>query len=335
MEDLKLIVLDNIEELGKKIDNNLKKIYKTDKSFIANITRDRFSNGEGKIRINTNIKGKNVYIISDIANYDITYKMYGFIHHMSPDEHFQDIKRVISALQGYAKKIVLIMPLLYQSRQDKRIENESLDCALALQELERLGVNNIITFDVHNICVSNALLNLSFENSYASLDILNQIKEKEDINNILVVSPDMGGMTRARAYADILKSNVGVFYKRRNLNKVEDGKNKIVEHMYLGDDVKSKNIIIVDDMIASGSSIIETIKLLKEKGAGKIYLAVTFAFFTEGIEEFDDCFNKGLFDKLYTTNLSYIPSKIKDKTWFEEVDLSKRVAELIKENNYN
>lgn len=335
MEDLKLIVLDNIEELGKKIDNNLKKIYKTDKSFIANITRDRFSNGEGKIRINTNIKGKNVYIISDIANYDITYKMYGFIHHMSPDEHFQDIKRVISALQGYAKKIVLIMPLLYQSRQDKRIENESLDCALALQELERLGVNNIITFDVHNICVSNALLNLSFQNSYASLDILNQIKAKEDINNILVVSPDMGGITRARAYADILKSNVGVFYKRRDLNKVEDGKNKIVEHTHLGDDVKSKNIIIVDDMIASGSSIIETIKLLKEKGAGKIYLAVTFAFFTEGIEEFDDCFNKGLFDKLYTTNLSYIPSKIKDKTWFEEVDLSKRVAELIKENNYN
>ena len=335
MEDLKLIVLDNIEELGKKIDNNLKKIYKTDKSFIANITRDRFSNGEGKIRINTNIKGKNVYIISDIANYDITYKMHGFIHHMSPDEHFQDIKRVISALQGYAKKIVLIMPLLYQSRQDKRIENESLDCALALQELERLGVNNIITFDVHNICVSNALLNLSFENSYASLDILNQIKAKEDINNILVVSPDMGGITRARAYADILKSNVGVFYKRRDLNKVEDGKNKIVEHTYLGDDVKSKNIIIVDDMIASGSSIIETIKLLKEKGAGKIYLAVTFAFFTEGIEEFDDCFNKGLFDKLYTNNLSYIPSKIKDKTWFEEVDLSKRVAELIKENNYN
>ena len=335
MEDLKLIVLDNIEELGKKIDNNLKKIYKTDKSFIANITRDRFSNGEGKIRINTNIKGKNVYIISDIANYDITYKMYGFIHHMSPDEHFQDIKRVISALQGYAKKIVLIMPLLYQSRQDKRIENESLDCALALQELERLNVNNIITFDVHNICVSNALLNLSFENSNASLDILNQIKEKEDINNILVVSPDMGGMTRARAYADILKSNVGVFYKRRDLNKVEDGKNKIVKHTYLGDDVKSKNIIIVDDMIASGSSIIETIKLLKEKGAGKIYLAVTFAFFTEGIEEFDDCFNKGLFDKLYTTNLSYIPSKIKDKAWFEEVDLSKRVAELIKENNYN
>ena len=277
MEDLKLIVLDNIEELGKKIDNNLKKIYKTDKSFIANITRDRFSNGEGKIRINTNIKGKNVYIISDIANYDITYKMYGFIHHMSPDEHFQDIKRVISALQGYAKKIVLIMPLLYQSRQDKRIENESLDCALALQELERLNVNNIITFDVHNICVSNALLNLSFENSNASLDILNQIKEKED----------------------------------------------------------SKNIIIVDDMIASGSSIIETIKLLKEKGAGKIYLAVTFAFFTEGIEELDNCFNKGLFDKLYTTNLSYIPSKIKDKAWFEEVDLSKRVAELIKENNYN
>ena len=254
---------------------------------------------------------------------------------MSPDEHFQDIKRVISALQGYAKKIVLIMPLLYQSRQDKRIENESLDCALALQELERLGVNNIITFDVHNICVSNALLNLSFENSYASLDILNQIKEKEDINNILVVSPDMGGMTRARAYADILKSNVGVFYKRRDLNKVEDGKNKIVEHTYLGDDVKSKNIIMVDDMIASGSSIIETIKLLKEKGAGKIYLAVTFAFFTEGIEAFDNCFNKGLFDKLYTTNLSYIPSKIKDKAWFEEVDLSKRVAELIKENNYN
>lgn len=333
MEDLKLIVLDNIKDLGYSIDKYLQKINDNNNSFIIPITRDRFSNGEGKIKINKDIKNKDVYIISDIGNYNITYNMYGFTHHMSPDEHFQDIKRVISAISGYASKITLIMPLLYQSRQHKRKERESLDCILALKELENLKVNHIVTFDVHDFNVSNAIPNLPFENFYVANDILDKLIKKENTDNLFVISPDMGAIQRARYYAEILKCDVGVFYKRRDLSKIVDGKNPIVEHVYLGTDVKDKNVIVVDDMIASGESMIEVSKKLKDKGANKIYLVSTFSLFTQGTNAFIKAYEQGLFDKLYSTNLSYVPDKIKNEIWFEEVDCSKTIANIINDLN--
>lgn len=328
-EDLRLIVLDNIEGLGKKTNDYLKEMRDSEDDFIIPITRDRFSNGEGKIKISGTVRDKDIYIISDVGNYDVTYNMHGFTHHMSPDEHFQDIKRVISAISGYAYKITLVMPLLYESRQHKRKGKESLDCAIALKELETLGVNHIVTFDAHDPNVANAIPNLPFENFYPTHDILTDLVTNEDINNLLVVSPDMGAMERARYYAEMLGSDVGVFYKRRDLSKVVNGKNPIVEHVYMGADVKGKNIIIVDDMIASGSSMIEVATLLKEKGANKIYFVATFALLTEGPNAFIKAYNEGLFNKLYTTNLSYVSDIIKKETWYQEVDCSNRMAKII------
>lgn len=329
MDELKLIVLDNIKEMEVKINNHLKMMNNSDNDYIIPITRDRFSNGEGKIKINGTVRDKDIYIISDVGNYNITYNMHGFTHHMSPDEHFQDIKRVISALSGYASKITLIMPLLYESRQHKRKGKESLDCAIALQELEALGVNHIVTFDAHDPNVANAIPNLPFENIYVAHDILDKLIEEENINNLLVISPDMGAMERARYYAEMLGCDVGVFYKRRDLSKVVDGKNPIVEHVYLGDNVSGKNIIVVDDMIASGSSMIEVAKDLKNKGANKIYLAASFALLTEGPDVFIKAYEEGLFDKLYSTNLSYVPDLIKNEPWYFNVDCSNRMARII------
>lgn len=328
-EDLRLIILDNIEDFGSKTNNYLKELRKANEDYIIPITRDRFSNGEGKIKIGGTVRDKDIYIISDVGNYDITYNMHGFTHHMSPDEHFQDIKRVISAISGYASKITLVMPLLYESRQHKRKGKESLDCAIALKELEALGVNHIVTFDAHDPNVANAIPNLPFENFYPTHDILTDLVANEDINNLLVVSPDMGAMERARYYAEMLGSDVGVFYKRRDLSKVVNGKNPIVEHVYMGADVKGKNIIVVDDMIASGSSMIEVASLLKEKGAAKFYFVATFALLTEGPNAFIKAYNEGLFNKLYTTNLSYVSEIIKKETWYQEVDCSNRMARII------
>ena len=252
---------------------------------------------------------------------------------MSPDEHFEDIKRVISATSGHASKINVVMPLLYQSRQHKRRGNESLDCAIALQELERIGVNNIITFDAHDPSICNAIPRLPFENFYPTHTILESLIDYEDIKDILVISPDMGAMERARYYADMLGCDVGVFYKRRDLSKVLNGKNPIVEHMYMGANPEGKDVIIVDDMIASGGSMIEVAEHLKNKGAKNIYLIATFTLFTEGVDKFVEAFDKGLFNKLYTTNLSYIPEKIKELEWFNDVDCSKYLALII--NTFN
>lgn len=329
MNDLRLIVLDNIKELGKEVNVCLKNFNKSSDSYLIPICQDRFSNGEGKIKINGTVRDKDIYVISDVGNYGVTYKMHGFIEHMAPDEHFQDIKRVISAISGYAAKVTLVMPLLYQSRQHKRKGRESLDCAIALQELESLGVDHIVTFDCHDPNVSNAIPNLPFENFYVAHDVLNKIVEKENIDNILVVSPDMGAMERARYYAEILGCDVGVFYKRRDLSKVVNGKNPIVEHEYLGTDVKDKDIIVVDDMIASGSSMLEVSKYLKDNGANKVYLVSTFALLTEGPDKFIESYNEGLFDKLYSTNLSYVSDVIKNEEWYEDVDCSTRLANII------
>ena len=221
------------------------------------------------------------------------------------------------------------MPLLYESRQHRRKGKESLDCAIALQELERLGVNHIVTFDVHDPNVGNAIPTLPFENFYVTHETLNTLIDNENIDNLLVISPDMGAMDRARYYAEMLDTDVGVFYKRRDLSQVVNGKNPIVEHTYLGPSVKDKNIIVVDDMIASGSSMIEVATYLKHHGAKKVYLAATFALLTEGPKIFIDAYKEGLFDKLYATNLSYVPKQIRQLDWYEEVDMTEKLARII------
>lgn len=330
---LKLVVFDNSKELGTKVENHLKQMRNSQEGYIVPITSSRFSNGEGKVAINETVRDKDLYIISDVGNYSMSYKFHGMNHYISPDEHFQDIKRLISATSGHAGKINLIMPLLYQSRQHKRKGRESLDCALALQELERLGINNIITFDVHDPNVANAVPNLSFNNFYPTNIILEKIIENENIDNILVVSPDMGAMERARYYAEVLGCDVGLFYKRRDLSRVINGKNPVVEHVYLGSDIEGKDIIIVDDMISSGGSMLETAETLKKRGARHIYLIATFALFTDGIELFDKAYQEGTFTKLYATNLSYVPENIKDKEWYFDTDCSLLIAEIIDKLN--
>ncbi len=329
MENLKLIVLDNIKEVGENVNKELNYLKNTNQNYILPIKRDRFSNGEGKVTIEDTVRDKDIYIISDVGNYGITYQMHGLTHHLSPDEHFQDIKRVISALSGYPRKITLVSPLLYQSRQHKRKGKESLDCALALQELELLGVNHIVTFDCHDPNVANAIPNLPFENFYPTHTILQQLVQQEQLNNLLVISPDMGALERARYYADMLGSDVGVCYKRRDLSKVVNGKNPIVEHVYMGADVKEKNIIVVDDMISSGTSMLEVATLLKAKGANKIYFIATFALFTDGVDDFNHAYESQIFNRLYTTNLTYVAEEIKSSIWYQEVDCSKQIAEII------
>ena len=330
MSKLKVVVMDNISELGNKVCDELNK---QGKDIILNVKRDRFSNGEGKVSIVDSVNGCDLYILSDVGNYGQSYMMHGREHFMSPDEHFEDIKRVIAATSGHASKINVIMPLLYQSRQHKRRGNESLDCAIALQELERIGVNNIITFDAHDPSICNAIPRLPFENFYPTHTILENLIDSEDINDMLVISPDMGAMERARYYADMLGCDVGVFYKRRDLSKVVNGKNPIVEHMYMGANPDGKDVIIVDDMIASGGSMIEVAEHLRNKGAKNIYLIATFSLFTEGVDKFIEAYDKGLFNKLYTTNLSYIPEDIKKLEWFVDVDCSKYLALII--NTFN
>ena len=316
MNNLKIIVFENFKEVGEKIDKHLKKINNTDKSFIVPINAVRFSNGEGKVEIKGTVRNKDVYLLSDVGNYSTTYTMYKKEHNMSPDDHYQDIKRAISAISGTAEKITLVTPLLYQSRQHKRRLQESLDCSMSLQELKSLGVSHIVSFDVH-------------DNLFATSEILNELIKNENIENLLVVSPDEGAIDRAKYYSTLLKIDFGgMFYKRRG-TKVKNGKNPITEHIYLGEDVKNKNIIVVDDMIASGSSMIEVAEELKKRGANKIIFAVTFSLLTEGKEVFQEAYDKGLFTELYSTNLTYVPEEIKKMPWYHEVDLSKKIAIII------
>ncbi len=329
MSKLKLVISNNCLDLGNKVNEHLMRMNNTTKSYIAKMKSDRFSNGEGKVSINESVNGDNLFILSDVGNYGISYMMHGREHYMSPDEHFEDIKRVIASTSGHASKINVVMPLLYQSRQHKRRGNESLDCAISLQELERIGVNNIITFDAHDPSICNAIPRLPFENFYPTHTILEELIENEDVKDLLVVSPDMGAMERARYYADMLSCDVGVFYKRRDLSKVVNGKNPIVEHMYMGVDVADRDVLVVDDMIASGGSMIEVCELLKKKGARNIYLIATFALFTEGIDKFVEAYENGLFNKLYSTNLSYVPEEIINNEWYVSVDCSKYLALII------
>ncbi len=330
-EDLCIIAMDNCKELGLKVNKEIKKIRNSKDNYLIPIDITRFNDGEGKVTILETIRGKDVYIISDTHNYGMTYEMYGITNHMSPDEHFQDIKRVISAIMGHAKNIKVVMPFLYASRQHRRKSRESLDCALALQELKNLGINGIVTFDAHDPNVQNAIPTLPFDNFFPTNDMLKSFLKKEHFNSedTLVISPDTGAMDRARFLADILRVDVGMFYKRRDISKVVNGHNPIVAHEYLGKDVKNKNVIIVDDMIASGTSSLDVAQELKNRGANKIFFFVTFALFTAGFDLFDEAYQKGLFNSLYATNLTYIPEEIIKKPWLQIADCSEYLAKVI------
>ncbi len=336
--NLKLVVPDNFLEFGKRVNNHINLIRSTKENYIVDMNLIRFNNGEGKCVFNESVRDQDVYILTDIGNYDITYEAQRGIHYMMPDEHYQDLKRIISAIDGRASRITVIMPLLYQSRQDKRSSRESLDCAMALQELERFNVSELVTFDAHNPIVANAIPNkMSFSNGYATSDMIISLLEKEkiDINNLFIVSPDEGARSRAKFLADILGGvKYGNFDKRRDYTKVEDGKNPIIYHEFNGPkNLNGLDIILVDDMIASGSSLIDSAVKIKEKGANNIYLMTTFALFTKGIKMFNEAYENNIFDRLYSTNLTYVPDEYKEQSWYYSVDCSNKVAKIINSLN--
>ncbi|MCL2576094.1 MAG: ribose-phosphate pyrophosphokinase [Defluviitaleaceae bacterium] len=337
--DLGIIALENCKDFGKKLDESIRFLrlqqgIPTPDSFLIDTAQIRFSNGEGKILLNESVRGKDVFLISDVGNYSCTYPLYGYDNHMSPDEHYQDIKRAVSAIGGKAARVNVVMPMLYASRQDRRKGRESLDCAMSLQELENMGVKAVITFDVHNSGVINAASHMSFENIFASYEIVRAFFEDEpdvinDKENLLIISPDVGGMERAIYYSNVMKTDVGMFYKRRDYSRVVDGRNPIVQHDYLGRDVTGKNIMIIDDMIGTGESMVEIVQELKKRNAGKIFIATTFAMFTKGCGTFQKLHDEGLLTRLYSTNLTYVPPEIIGTKWFHHVDMSPFAAEII------
>ena len=343
--DLGLIALTSCLEFGKKVDKHIKKQRRQmgltcPETFLINADEIRFSNGEGKIILNETARGKDIYLLCDIGNYSCTYNLYGHQNHMGPDEHFQDIKRAVSAIGGKAARINVMMPLLYASRQDRNKGRESLDCALALRELETLGVKDIITFDVHNPAVQNAVPLLSFENLYATYEIVKNFIEDEGAmvsnkDSFLIISPDLGGMERAIYYSTVMEIDVGMFYKRRDYTRVVEGRNPIVQHEYLGRDVAGKNIIIIDDIISTGESVVEIIQDLKKRRAANIFVATTFALFTKGIKTFQNLYNDGVLTRVYSTNLTYVPDSILREPWFKHVDISPFAAEVINHLNMN
>ena len=332
MNNLKLIVMENCKELGEKVNFYLKGLLKTDEDLIIPIDEVRFNNGEGKIVLKESVRKKDLYILTDPMNHSITYKMYDYYNHKSPDDHYVDVIRTLCAIRNQAMSTSLVMPLLYASRQHKRDGRESLDCAVALQEFIHQGVKNIITFDVHDSNVQNAIPSSSFDNFYPTNILLEKfvLEEKVENDNLLAVSPDNGALKRTRFYANMLGCELGGhFEKHRDLYHVVDGKNPILEHEYIGKDVKGKDIIIVDDMIASGESMLDVARELKKRGAQRIYLFSAYCMFTKGIKVFDDAYKEGEFTKIFTTNLSYIIDEAKTREWFEIADCSEYMAKII------
>lgn len=351
--DLCIIVLENCMEMGKKIDGyiierrqknskneDVKYLCDTKDSYILPVRSIRFSNGEGKIVLEETVRGKDVYILTDVGNYSCTYQMFGKEHNMSPDEHYEDIKRILCAISGHARRVSVVMPLLYSGRQHKRKGRESMDCSLALQELERLGVKNIITFDAHDPRVENAIPLIGFSSVHPTYEILKALLKVEkdldvDKSKMVLISPDTGAMDKAIYYANVLGVDIGLFYKRRDYSNVVNGKNPIVAHEYLGGDISGKDVLIVDDMIASGESMFDIINELNKRNAKNIYIAATFGLFTEGVDKFNEYYNKGLFKKVLATNLTYLPDDVLNSPWFKLVDMSKCISILIDTLNYD
>lgn len=330
-----LIVLKSCANLGNEVDQFVRQLRNEDdgESYIIPIEEVRFSNGEGKVKICDSVRGRDIYILCDIGNYSCTYNLFGYENHMSPDDHFRDIKRVLSAIGGKASRVTVLMPLLYSSRQHKRKGRESLDCAQALEELQNLGVDCILTFDAHDSTIYNAIPATSFENIYPTYSMLKRFiqNEGDDIfkDNMTVISPDTGAMDRAIYYANVLGLDVGMFYKRRDHSRIVNGKNPIVQHEYIGGPLEGKRVLIIDDMIASGESVIDVINEIQKQNVSDVYAAVSFAFFTSGLEKFDQLYEEGKLKKLYSTNLTYAPEELLKRPWFVQVDMSKFIAKIL------
>ncbi|MBR5252623.1 MAG: ribose-phosphate pyrophosphokinase [Clostridia bacterium] len=334
--ELSVIGMRGCEKFVDQVDYYLKEWRSHDDgvSFISSADCPRFGSGEGKGMLHSSMRGHDVYIISDCFNHGVTYKMFGQEVPMSPDDHFADLKRVIAAMGGKARRITVIMPMLYEGRQHKRSARESLDCSIALQELVNMGVQNIITFDAHDPRVSNAIPLTGFDNVRPTYQMLKAlVRDIPDISlsneDTIIISPDEGAISRTMYYASVMGLDLGMFYKRRDYSIVVDGKNPIVAHEYLGKDVCGKDVIVVDDMIASGDSIIDVSRQLKEKGAKRIFFFVTFGLFTSAFEVFDKAYAEGLFTKCFTTNLIYHPEGLMEKEWYSEVNMCKYVALMI------
>ena len=313
--------------------------YKRD-SYILDAKTPRFGSGEGKGVLNDSVRGCDLYIMVDVCNYSIEYSLCGFKNRMSPDDHYADLKRVISAAGGKARRINVIMPFLYESRQHKRSGRESLDCALMLQELTDMGVENIITFDAHDPRVHNAIPLKGFESVSCTYQFIKYLllgvdDLHIDSQHMMVISPDEGGMGRAVYFANVLGLDMGMFYKRRDYTKIINGRNPIVAHEFLGTNVEGKDVIIIDDMISSGESMIDVASELKKRGASRVFCATTFGLFTNGFKKFDEAYENGVIDKILTTNLIYQPEELLSKPWYINVDMSKYMALLIDTLNHD
>lgn len=351
---LKLAALPGSMEMAKKVDSYLVQFRKelaerrngvsfsgySEDSFLIDCECPRFGSGEAKGKINESVRGADLYILVDVCNYSITYKVCGYENHMSPDDHYQDLKRIIAAATGKAHRINVIMPFIYEGRQHKRTKRESLDCALALQELMNMGVSNFITFDAHDPRVMNAIPLGGFDNFMPTYQFLKALLRSVpdltiDNDHLMIISPDEGAMARAVYFSNVLGVDMGMFYKRRDYTKIVNGRNPIVAHEFLGTNVEGKDVIIIDDMISSGESMIDVASELKKRGASRVFCATTFGLFTNGFDKFDEAYKKGIIDKILTTNLVYQPAELLSKPWYINVDMSKYMALLIDTLNHD
>jgi len=352
---LGLIPITGCEELGEQVNKYLVKWRKESENqhigdvifngyvrdnYIINTNVPRFGSGEAKGIITESVRGKDLYLMVDVLNYNVTYSLTGNVNHMSPDDHFQNLKRVIAAIGGKARRINVIMPFLYESRQHKRSGRESLDCAIALQELVRMGVDNIITFDAHDPRVQNAIPLYGFDSFNPPYQFMKALLRAEpelivDKEHLMIVSPDEGAMHRAVYFSNVLGVNMGMFYKRRDYSKVVNGRNPIVAHEFLGSSVEDKTVLIIDDMIASGESMLDTAKELKNRKAKKVIICCTFGLFTNGLEKFDEFYEKGYIDYVITTNLIYRTKELLSRKWYVEADMAKYMAAIINSLNHD
>ncbi len=334
--ELGVIGMRGCEQFASQVDYYLKdwRRHGGDGSFLVSAECPRFGSGEGKGIIHESMRGKDIFIICDTFNYGVTYKMYGQAVPMSPDDHFADLKRIIAAIGGKARRITVIMPMLYEGRQHRRSGRESLDCAMMLQELVSLGVSNIITFDAHDPRICNAIPLSGFDNVQPTYQMIKALVRavpdvQIDKDHMAIISPDEGAMSRCMYYSSVLGLDIGMFYKRRNYSVVINGRNPIEAHEYLGQDLHGKDAIVVDDMISSGESMIDVCKQLKEKGANRVFCFATFGLFTNGPECFDEASKAGVLDKVFTTNLVYRRPELATRDWYVEVNMCKYVAYLI------
>ena len=352
---LRMIPLEGCKDLGRKIDEYLVK-WRTERenehkeslafagyqrdSYILDAKISRFGTGEAKGVIKETVRGKDIFLLVDVCNNSIEYDMAGYKNHMSPDDHFQDLKRVIAAIGGKARRLTVIMPFLYESRQHKRTGRASLDCAMGLDELYNMGVDNLITFDAHDPRVINAAPLNGFESIKPSYQFLKNLCKYEkdlkfDKDHLVMISPDEGAIDRSVYFASVLGIDMGMFYKRRDYSQVVNGSNPIVAHEYLGIDLAGKDCIVVDDMISSGGSMIDTARDLKARGANRVFIFATFGLFTNGMEKFDKAYEEGLFTRILTTNLTYQRPELREREYFTSVDMSKYISYIIDTLNHD